>query len=218
MFIGYAQLPEEMEKNMRIYLAIIVLMAAAGTAMAQRSDQPGDIPKGKAKVAEVQVSSDTLQLRYIANGKIVGASNSRFSGTFFLSEDRDIVLSSGLVFPVDYDLGRLSLLIGPQVYAAFLSDPNEEVMALSLGADLRFVLNKKLDFAVSGQAYYAPNILTFGSADELVDLSARAEIALAKNFQAFGGYRWFHVDLTSTQGNSRKTLQNQVFFGLAYRF
>nr|WP_298726418.1 YfaZ family outer membrane protein [uncultured Steroidobacter sp.] len=203
---------------MRIYLAIIVLMAAAGTAMAQQSEHPGDIPKGKAKVAEVQLSSNTLQLRYIANGRIVGASNSRFSGTFFLSEDRDIVLSSGLVFPVDYDLGRLSLLIGPQLYAALLSEPNNDVMALSIGGDVRFVLNRKLDFAVSGQAYYAPDILTFGSADKLIDLSARAEIALAKQMQAFGGYRWFHVDLTSTAGGGRHELQKQVFFGLAYRF
>jgi hypothetical protein len=186
--------------------------------LAQQSEHPGDIPKGNTKVAEVQLSSDTLQLRYIANGKIVGANNSRFSGTFFLSEDRDVVLSAGLVFPIDYDLGRFSLLIGPQLYAALLSEKDNDVMALSLGADVRYVFNKKLDFAVSGQAYFAPDILTFGSADRLTDLSVRAEVALARHMQAFGGMRWFHVDLTSAQGGGRHTLQKQVFFGLGYRF
>jgi hypothetical protein len=45
----------------------------------------------------------------------------------------------------------------------------------------------RLSLAVSGQAFYGPDILTFGSADSLTDLSAR-------------------------------TLQEELFFGVGYRF
>jgi hypothetical protein len=215
MVIGYAPgSTQEMEKNMRIYLAILILVGAAGTAMAEESVHPGDIPRGNTKVAEVALSNKALQLRYISNGSMLGVRDSRFSGTFFLSEDRDFVLSTGMVFPVGYDFGRLSVLVGPQLYAAYLNNKND-VMALSFGADLRFVLNRKYDFAVSGQAYYAPDILTFGSANSVSDLSARAEVALAKQFQLFGGMRWFRFDLT--QGG-RRDVQKELFFGLGYRF
>ena len=93
---------------MRSCLGFLVLMAAAGSAAAQ-SENPGDIPSGHE--GQVQLSNDTLQLKYISGGKKVGVDNSRFSGAFFLSEERDIVLSAGLVFPVDFNFGRLSVLI-----------------------------------------------------------------------------------------------------------
>jgi hypothetical protein len=191
-----------------------MMVAAGAGAQTEQSDKPGDIPPGHE--IDVQASNDTLQLKYLSSGKKVGVDNSRFSGAFFLSEDRDIVLSAGLVFPVDYNFGRLSVLIGPQVYAALLHEENNDVVAMSLGAELRFVLDRDLNLAVAGYAYYAPDILTFGSADQLSDLSAQLEIPLSKQFKGFAGYRWFRFDLA--EGGGRQTLQNQLFVGLGYRF
>jgi hypothetical protein len=204
----------EMGKNMlKNYLAIIALVAITGTAAAQ-SENPGDIPKGR-EIA-VALSNDTMQLEYLSSGKLVGVDNSRFSGAFFLSEDRDIVLSAGLVFPVDFDFGRLSVLLGPKAYAALLNLENNDVMALSLGVELRFVLDKDLDLAVAGYGYYAPDILTFGSSDNLTDLSVQVELPIAEQMKAFAGVRRFEIDLT--EGGGTLTLQDEVFVGLGYRF
>jgi hypothetical protein len=197
-------------------LAVILLMGMAGTAAAQTSEKPGDIPVGNTREIDVALSNDTMQVKYIANGSKVGVKNSRFSGAFFLSEDRDIVMSAGLVFPVDFDFGRLSVLVGPQAYAALLTDPTNDVMAISLGAEVRFVLDKDTDFAVAGFGYYAPDILTFGSADKLTDVGGQFEIPLAKQMKGFAGFRWFEFDLT--QGQGKKKLQDQIYIGLGYRF
>ena len=197
-------------RNMRSCLGFLVLMVVASSAIAQS----GNIPSGRE--GQVQLSNDTLQLKYISGGKKVGVDNSRLSGAFFLSEDRDIVLSAGLVFPVDFDFGRLSVLIGPQLYAALLNEENNDVLAMSLGAELRFVLDEDLDLAVAGYAYYAPDVVTFGSADSLTDLSAQVEIPLSKQMKGFAGMRWFEFDLT--QGGGSQTLQEEIFVGLGYRF
>jgi hypothetical protein len=167
-------------------------------------------------IGELALSNDTLQLRYVAGGQMVGVDNSRFSGAFFLSEERDIVLSAGLVFPAGIDLGPLSVAVGPQVYAALLEDENNDVMSVSVGAEVRFLLNRRTGLAVAGHAYYAPDILTFGSADNLTDLMARAEIGLGDQAIAFGGMRWFEFDLTA--GGGERTLQEEVFVGFGYRF
>ena len=167
-------------------------------------------------IGEVALSNDTLQLRYETQSERLGVNDGRLSGAFFLSEERDIVLSAGLAMPVNLDLGRLSLLLGPQVYAALLEDENNDVMSVSVGAQLRYVLIERLGLAIAGHAYYSPDILTFGSADNLTDLSARVELALADRVSVFGGMRWFEFDLT--EGLGERTLQEEVFVGLGYRF
>jgi YfaZ precursor len=191
--------------------AFLFMVFAAGSAFAQ---QAGDArPAG----AEVALSNDTLQLRYLGSGGSA-VQGSRIAGTFFLSEERDIVLSGAMLFPADIDvgIGALSILVGPQAYAALLEEENSDVMSIALGAELRLLLNRRLGLAVSGQAFYGPDILTFGSADNLTDLSARVELNVAPRVTAFGGMRWFEFDLV--EGAGERTLQEELFVGVGYRF
>src|SRR5688572_1685252 len=115
--------------------------------------------------AELQLSNDTLQLRYVGSGKEVAAGGGKLTGAFFLSEQRDIVLSAGMLFPADLNIDRLTISFGPQLYAALLEEENQDVMAVSIGAEARYLLIESMGLVVAGQAYYAPDILTFGSAD-----------------------------------------------------
>jgi hypothetical protein len=90
------------------------------------------------------------------------------------------------------------------------------VMAISVGTEVRFFIDPNRGLAVSGQAYYAPDILTFGTADNLTDLSARVELNVAEQLQAFAGMRWFEFDLND--GTGARTLQEELFVGVGYRF
>lgn len=197
-----------MWKYVPAVLAAMILLS--GTAHAQRSSPPTE------HLGEIALSNDTLQLRYVGSGGRVGGEKSQFDAAFFLSEDRDIVLTGGLGFPVDLKLGRLSALVGPQVYVALLDEENNDVLAMSIGAQLRFVVDENLGLAVAGHAYYAPDILTFGTADNLTDLMARVELNVSPEVSVFGGMRWFRFDLTLGQG--RTTLQDELFVGFGYRF
>lgn len=167
-------------------------------------------------IAEVQLSDETLQLRYVDTTDWGEMENTRVAGTFFLSEQRDVVLSAGAQFPTNFELGPLSLTFGPQVYAALLEDENSDVFALSIGTEVRFDLIPSMDVAVTGQAYYAPDITSFGAADNMLDLSARLEVGLAERLVVFGGVRLFEFDLT--EGRGERTLQDELFAGFGYRF
>ena len=192
--------------------AFVLSIFVTGSAIAQ------DTSDSRSARAEVALSNDTLQMRYLGSGNATGVTGSRIAGTFFLSEQRDIVLSGAMLFPADIDvgIGALSILIGPQAYAALLEDENSDVMSLALGTELRLLLNRRLGLAVSGQAFYGPDILTFGSADSLTDLSARVEMNVAPRLTAFGGMRWFEFDLA--EGGGERTLQEELFVGVGYRF
>jgi len=197
-----------------VVLATVSLSWFALSAHAQGRDEAGE------QRGEVALSNDTLQLRYVGRDGAVGTGG-QITGAFFLSEERDIVLSGGVLFPAalpdSLDVGRrLTLRFGPQVYAALLEEENNDVMALSVGVEARFVVNRRMGLAICGQAFYAPDILTFGSADNLTDLSARAELQVAPQLLVFGGMRWFEFDLT--EGGGKRTLQEELFFGVGYRF
>jgi hypothetical protein len=162
--------------------------------------------------AELALSNDTLEIRYLS--KMNDADEGRMVGGVFLSEERDLVLNAGMLFGVDLDR-RFNVAFGPQLYAALLRDENQDVMALSLGGEARFYLDPRRRFAVSGRAFYAPDILSFGSADNLTDLSARAEMQVSDRVMGFVGMRWFEFDLTD--GSGERTLQEEVFVGVRYQ-
>jgi len=198
----------------RMAVIATILSSFALSAHAQERDRPDR------QSAEVALSDETLQLRYLGNAGAVGGGG-QIDGGFFLSEERDIVLSGGVQFPANlppqFSLDRrLSLSFGPRVYAALLQEENNDVLAMSLGVQARFVLNRRMGLALSGQAFYAPDIITFGSADNLTDLSARAEMQVGPDLTAFGGMRWFEFDLT--EGGGKTTLQEELFVGVGYRF
>jgi hypothetical protein len=198
---------------MRTVFLAVVLSSFALSAHAQTRD-------AEAQRGEVALSDDTVQLRYVGREGTIGGGG-QIDGAFFLSEERDIVLSAAALFPAnlpaELNVGRrLTVRFGPQVYAALLQDENQDVLAMSVGAEARFLLLRRMGLAISGQAFYAPDVLTFGSADHLTDLSARAELQLGPDLLAFGGMRWFEFDLI--EGGGERTLQEELFVGVGYRF
>jgi hypothetical protein len=126
------------------------------------------------------------------------------------------VFFGDLLFPADFGSDLLQLVFGPRAYAALLEDENNDVMAVSLGLEFRLELDRDSGFAVAGQAFYAPDILTFGTANNVTDLSARLEIEVQPRLTVFAGMRWFEFDLTEDLGT--RTLQEELFAGAGWRF
>jgi len=182
-------------------------------AMAQKLTR---LPGVAQPEGELVLSSRALQLRYMTNAKLVNLDNSQLFGDVFLSEDRDVVGSIGLLAPTDLNFGsRISVEFGPRLYLALMHQENNDATALAFGTQIRFDLARGRDLAVVGSAYYAPDILTFGAADSVRDLSARAEIRVTRDVVGFGGWRWFDIN---QPGSSDRTLQDEIIAGLRWRF
>lgn len=197
-------------RNAALLLSIAALSFYSADALAQEG---GEL---RGSSAEIAFSNDTLEVRYLTSGGDVGMDrSSRLSGGFFLSEDRDIVLDAGVAFPA-IDAGRLTIAVGPQIYAALLDEENNDVFSITVGAQVRFLLQPEWGLAIAGKAYFGPDILTFGTADSLTDLSARVEMEFSPRVLGFAGMRWFEFDLV--EGAGEQTLMEEVFVGAAYRF
>jgi hypothetical protein len=192
----------------RLHLSFALLVAAAPALAQQATDLAVE------RSAELALSDQTVQLRYRAPTDIGGQPRSEVSYAVFLSEDRDIVGSGALLFGTDLNWGPLQVQLGPQAYAALLSEENNDVFALAVGAQLRYELVHSRGIALVGSAFWSPDVLTFGQADNLTDLMARAEMRFADRLIGFAGYRWFQLDLLD---RADKDLQNEVFAGINWQ-
>ena len=168
-------------------------------------------------LGEIAVSDDSVQLRYIQPRRQLADNieTGQLGFGLFLSEERDIVASANYyVEATRLRINRLSFMLGPVAYAALLGEENQDVFALALGGEARFRLLRNPRVDLVGQVVYAPDILTFGSADRVWDVVGRAEIPITDRVTGFGGFRLFEIDLV--QGT--RELEETVHLGLRYRF
>jgi hypothetical protein len=193
---------------MRYSKLCLLTVAVLGTSVLHAQQQSADaVPRA----VELSLSNKAGELRYRAPTSMGGRPDTEETYAIFLSEDRDIVGSAGLLFDTDLDLGPLHVRLGPQAYAALLNQENEDVFALAISGMVRYDLYKSRGIALVGSANWSPDITTFGTANNLTDMMARAEMRLSDRVIGFAGYRWFRLDLTDSD---RKTLQNEVFAGI----
>jgi len=188
-----------------------ILMLSGGLLQAQEAAS-----KPEARWAEVAVSDDTLEGRYRVPTSFGGQPHSEFSYAVFLSENRDFVGSAGLLMGTELNFGwePLQIKFGPQAYAAMLNEENNDVFLLAVGVEARYELVPSRAIAIRAHGYYAPDILTFGAADEMTDVMVRGEMELTDRLIIFAGYRWFRLELNNTE---QRDLQNQLFGGVRWQ-
>lgn len=205
-------------RNLRDCGMAAAVLTAAGLfyAVPSTAATPSrEVPEGGTAV-ELALSDGTLQFDYLTDGDTIGVDDGRMDLGLFLSEERDIVLTGGVLVEIEPLVGRwLRIELGPKVYAALLEEENNDVFALSLGGQIRWDVVRSRGIAVVGSAYYAPDIFAFGEADNITDLSARVELRLTEDVVGFAGARWFELDLLDGQ---ERELQEELLVGARWQF
>jgi hypothetical protein len=189
-----------------------VIIAMMGSLFATTLADAQDAAKIRA--LEFALSDETAQVRYIDPQEIAGQDDGEIAYGLFLSEDRDVVGSAAALVGTRLNVGEFEIRIGPQAYAALLSEENNDVFALSVGLDARLNLSRNRALAIVGSAFWSPDVLTFGSADNLTDFMTRAEMQVTDRLLGFAGYRWFELDLLDQDD---RRLQNEVFAGVRWQ-
>lgn len=164
---------------------------------------------------EVTLSDESVQLRYLmSNAQTYGAGNELGFG-IFLNENRDIILSSHFFVAADrVRFDRLTFRAGPVGYGALLSTENTDIFSVALAAEARFELLRRQALFLVARFAYAPDILTFGSADNLTDFTGLAELPLTDRVTGFAGYRMLELDLLEGE----REVEESLVLGIRYRF
>lgn len=193
----------------------IVLVCGLILVAAQQVHAQEPRPVNTTKAVQATIGNKVLQMRYLAPTPIRGIRGDLDYGVL-LTEDREFIASAAMMFDTDLRIiPRLHFEVGPQAYVALLSAQQKtDVFAVAFGANLRYELIRRIGLAAFGSAFYSPGVLTFGSAHNLYDFAAGAEVRFSSRLAGLAGYRWFKFTLV---GQPDERVQNELFAGFRWR-
>lgn len=176
-------------------LAMLACAALLGSAPSLVLAQQG--AESQEQGFEAYISEDALQALYVRNMDVGELGMNEVRGGFFLNEDRDLIGLADMLVDVGEPDRRpyWSLQVGPRVYGALLSIEDQDVFAIAVGGKLSYFIGRNRSTSVSATLFYAPDIISFGNADNVKDVSIRLETQLTEATRVFVGYRNLEFDL-----------------------
>ena len=176
-------------------LAWLALLTAAGPALAQQ--QGDNRVRTLDHAVEMYISDDALQARYVRTLDLGELGPTEVRGGFFYNEDRDLIVSGDLLASVgdEIDARRFEVRVGTRVYGAFLALEDQDVFGVGLGGEAQYFFNRSRSTSVQLSVFYSPDIVTFGTADNIKDASVRLITRLRDGTDVFVGFRSFEIDV-----------------------
>ena len=115
------------------------------------------------------------------------------------TDDGDMVGAGVHVVNVREPNSPLYLGVGAKVFG-FTTD-DYDGGALSLGGLFRYTLPMNPDVSLAGYAYYAPNVVSFGDAENLFNSDWRVQYAIIPNARIYTGYRYNSISIEDVDDN-----------------
>jgi hypothetical protein len=196
---------------------LIVSAAIFGTFSLSAFAQPADpAPTPEGHEIEVYLAENALQAMYTTELDVGDLGMNEIRAGVLLSEGRDIVLIGDMLVDVGQqpERPRWSLNVGPRVYGALLNVENQDIFAVAVGGRLSYLFRQNGRTTMSVSAFYAPDMTTFGNADNVVDAGIRFETQLTPATRIFLGYRSLEFDLL----DFKRKIDDDVHIGFRRRF
>ncbi len=179
-------------------LALACVLAGPAIAQDGGRQRIGDRVQTIDHAVEFYISDDALQALYVRTLDLGDFGPTEARGGFFYNEDRDLIATGDLLLPVgdeDEELESFEIKVGTRVYGAFLATEDEDVFGVGLGGEAEYFFNRSRSVSVKLTLFYAPDIATFGQADNVKDASLRFMTRLRDGTDVFVGFRSFEIDL-----------------------
>ena len=133
---------------------------------------------------------------------------------FMFTEDRDTVFQGGLAFDASF-VSSFRLSFGTRLYGILLGEENNDAFAAGIGGELAYQLPfESLPLELSTSLYYAPDVLTFGQGDRVIDWQLDVAIPFRSQLSIFTGIRFLQVD--TRPGDTE--IDNRLHIGIRWDF
>lgn len=145
-------------------------------------------PHVLADAVDINLSNDVARFQYLAPMGHVGQGKSEFHMGFLYNDSNNILGDVGLlVMNSAGNANHLSGGIGGKVLFARIA--NNHAVALALGGKIRSAPFGDKRLGITGQLYFAPDIVTFGDADRYLETGVGVEYEIMPPAVVYIGYR-----------------------------
>ncbi|MGI8738967.1 MAG: YfaZ family outer membrane protein [Gammaproteobacteria bacterium] len=169
--------------------------------------------------AELYIADEAIQGRYATGADLIGLSTGNLAAEVFTNQEDDLLGTLGLEFSgMPGAMSPLVITAGPKLYLATLDFLDDSFTTVAIGGKARYAIDTQITGIpafVSAQYYYAPEILSFGEADDMQDFIVRLEAEFVPNLTGFFGYRLLEADL---EDSGDYELDDDIHLGLRFNF
>jgi len=137
---------------------------------------------------------------------------------FLFTEASDLMGTVGIAMKTEAgsDIPGLTFGLSVRLYGVSLKAPDANLAATALGGSVLYRPGgPEGRVALIGQLGYAPDIITFGDANNLLEMGLRAEYQISPGAAAYVGYRLIRIDV---KGHGNTELDNGGHVGLRMSF
>lgn len=170
------------------------------------------VPAAHASTLELGVSDDFAQLEFATPAGGINVQGAEWGLGLLYNEDDDLI-GSARFSSVNRISQAFTFNVGLKGYLGRLDDPDETLTSIAIGGGAAFSLASRPQLTFAVNAWYAPNILTFGDPRGVTELDARVEAGLSRTAVVFAGYRFFEVDFRGRDHEVQDGLQVGVRLG-----
>jgi hypothetical protein len=216
-------------RKQRLWIgASVVALAAFASLPAAAQNDERTVDKVADKIhsvnqsVEAYVSGKTIDVQYYRELRIEDVGPMQASAGILYNESRDLVgIFDALVYLGDQARQReIEVSVGSRVFAAFLNQENEDTLGVGFGGQAEWFFNQKRRSSLRLSAFYAPDILTFGIANNIRDYAMDLQTKIGANRPtfAFVGFRHLEVDTVKEAVSGNRNLDNEIHIGFRRTF
>jgi len=173
-------------------------------------------------ISSAQLTANELDLRInddAIHGNYVATNDKTIFGLGYFYKDSGSstnIINTDLHAKGQTAIGNLPMTIGVGFQGNYFKKDDFKGSAVGLGGSLRINIPEALGLSVETALHYAPEVLSFGDADEFRRFRVQANYHIIQNADISAGYHYLNAGNEDT--NSNHTFESGLFIGMKLRF
>jgi len=166
---------------------------------------------------DIKLGNEVAELTYLTESSTFGYGGADIGFGILFTENDDYQLNAKLMISGNPAGNNKAFQfgVGGKLMFVDLDIANEEVGALALAGQMRYIIPSSTPIAFRIGAAFAPSITSFSGADAYGEYEAAVEIEVTPSAQAYLGYRKIQYDF---EGGGKYILDDSVHVGIKFEF
>ena len=167
---------------------------------------------------DLKLADETAEILYLTESSTFGYGGADVGAGLFFNEDDDWMVSA-MAMVSGNSAGNersLQLGVGVKLLLASLDAANEDVGALGLAGQIRYVIPSETPIAFLLEAVIAPEVTSFSGAEQYTEYRFAVELEVTPSARAYIGYRNIEIELDSLAADVE--IDDEIHLGIRLEF
>lgn len=171
----------------------------------------------QARGVDIKLADEMAELTYLSESSTFGYGGADLGFGILFNEADDLQLNAEMMVTGNPAGNNKALQfgVGGKLIFTSLDALDEEVGAIAIAGQIRYVIPSSTPIAFLASAHYAPGITSFSGADQYTEYRFAIELEVTPSARAFVGYRNIEYEF---EGGSEYEIDDGAHFGVKFDF